>query len=69
MLVEIEGHSVPHFKAPVNAKVVLWGLESGDIFSIQSACWILVIYYIKQGLLKQKVLALYDKPNQCVSKW
>ena len=35
MLVEIEGHKVPHFKAPVYAKVELWGLECGGIFSIQ----------------------------------
>ena len=36
MLVEIEGHTVPHFKFPVYAKVELWGLECGGIFRIQT---------------------------------
>ena len=34
MLVDIEGHTVPHFKAPVYAKVEL---ECGRIFSIQTS--------------------------------
>ena len=37
MLVEIEGHTVPHFKAPVYAKMELWGLECGGTFSIQTS--------------------------------
>ena len=34
---EIEGHTVPHFKAPVYAKMELWGLECGGTFSIQTS--------------------------------
>ena len=30
--VEIEGHTVPHFKAQFNAKVVPWGLEGDGTF-------------------------------------
>ena len=30
-------HIVPHFKAPVNAKVKLWGLECGATFMIQTS--------------------------------
>ena len=35
------------------------GLSVVAFLVFKPACWILVIYYIKQGLLKQKVLALY----------
>ena len=37
MLVEIEDHTVPHFKAPVYAKIELWGPECGVTFSIQTS--------------------------------
>ena len=37
MLVEIEGRTVPHFKAPVYVKMELWGLECGGTFSIQTS--------------------------------
>ena len=36
MLVETDGHTVPHFKAPVYAKMELWGPECGGTFSIQT---------------------------------
>ena len=44
------------------------GLSVVAFLVFKPACWILVIYYIKQGLLKQKVLALYawsnlERPN------
>ena len=35
--VEVEVHTVPHFKAPVNAKVELWRLECGGTFIIQTS--------------------------------
>ena len=37
MLVETDGHTVPHFKAPVYAKMELWGPECGGTFSIQTS--------------------------------
>ena len=37
MPVEVELHTVPHFKAPVNAKVELRGLECGGTFIIQTS--------------------------------
>ena len=37
MPVEVEVHTVPHFKAPFNAKVELWGLECGGTFIIQTS--------------------------------
>ena len=38
MLDKKDGHTVPHFKAPVYAKMVLWGLEcGGGTFSIQTS--------------------------------
>ena len=36
MLVETDGHTVPHFKAPVYAKMELWGPECGGTFSYGS---------------------------------
>ena len=36
MQVEIEGHTVPHFKAPVYAKMELRGHECGSTFSVQT---------------------------------
>ena len=33
MPVEIKVHTVPHFKAPVNAKVEPWGLEGDGMFT------------------------------------
>ena len=33
----IEGHTVPHFKAPIYAKLELWGLEYGGTLSIQTS--------------------------------
>ena len=34
---EVEGYTVPHFKAPVYAKMELLGLECGSTFSIQTS--------------------------------
>ena len=59
MLVEIEGHTVPNFKAPVYAKVELWRLECGGIFNIQTTLLDISHLLNKKALLKQKVLALY----------
>ena len=37
MLVEIEVHTVPHFKGPVNGKKELWWLGYGSKFDIQTS--------------------------------
>ena len=47
MPVQVELHTVPHFKAPVNAKLELWGLEYGGTFAIQTSV-------LKVGCLKHK---------------
>ena len=52
MLVEIESHTVPHFKAPVYAKVELWGLECGGIFRIQTSLLVISHLLHKTGLVK-----------------
>ena len=52
MLVEIEGHTVPHFKALVYAKVELWGLECGGIFSIQTSLLDISHLLHKTGFVK-----------------
>ena len=48
MPVEVEVHTVSHFKAPVNVKVELWGLECGGTFIIQ-------ISLLKIGCLVHKL--------------
>ena len=52
MLVEIEGHTVPHFKFPVYAKVELWGLECGGIFRIQTSLLVISHLLHKTGVVK-----------------
>ena len=37
MPVEIEGHTVAYFKAPIYAKLDIWGLEYGGTLSIQTS--------------------------------
>ena len=37
MPVKVEVHTVPHFKAPVNAKVELYGLKFSSTFIIQTS--------------------------------
>ena len=37
------------------------GLSVVVFLVFEPACWIIIIYYTKQGLLKQKVLALYEE--------
>ena len=34
MPVEVEVHTVPHFKAPINGKIDLWGPECGGTFTL-----------------------------------
>ena len=36
MLVEIEGHTVPHFKAPIYSKLELCGLKYSGTLNIQT---------------------------------
>ena len=37
MPVEIEGHTVAYFKAPIYAKLEHWGLEYDGVLSIQTS--------------------------------
>ena len=37
MLVEVEDYTVPHFKAPVYAKMELLGLKFDSTFSVQTS--------------------------------
>ena len=50
--VEIEVHTVPNFKAPINAKVELRGLECGGIFSIQTSLLDISHLLHKTGFVK-----------------
>ena len=54
--VEIEVHTVPHFKASVNAKVELWRLACGGTFTIQTS--LLKIGYLlhKWGFVATEVV-------------
>ena len=65
MLVEIEGHTVPHFKAPVNAKMELWGLECGTTFSIQTSLLNISHLLHKTGFVATEVGTTVT-PKECL---
>ena len=56
MPVEVEVQTVPHFKAPVNAKVELWVLECGGTFIIQSSLLKVVCLVHKLGFVATEVV-------------
>ena len=60
MPVEVEAHTVPHFKAPINAKVELWGLECGGIFSIQTSLLDISHLLHKTGFVKTESVGTVD---------
>ena len=60
MLVKIEGHTVPHFKDPVYAKMELWGLECGGTFSIQISLLNISHLLHKIGFVKTESVATVD---------
>ena len=62
MLVEI----VPHFKAPVYAKVELGGLECGGIFSIQSSLLDVSHLLHKTGFVKTESVGTVDLISSAV---
>ena len=55
MLVEIEGHTVSHFKAPVKAKVYLWRLECGCTFITQTSLLKIGCLVHKLGFVAKEV--------------
>ena len=73
MLVETDGHTVPHFKAPVYAKMELWGPESGGTFSIQTSLLNISHLLHKMGFVPTEVdttvylgvkLKIYDEVSK-----
>ena len=65
MPVEVEVHTVPHFKAPVNAKVELWGLECGGTFIIQTSLLKIGCLVHKLGFVATEVAGTV-KNNVCI---
>ena len=53
-------HPVPHFKAPVYAKVELWGLKCGGIFSIQTSLLDISHLLHKTGFVKTESVGTVD---------
>ena len=53
MPVEVEVHTVPHFKALVSSKVKPRQLECGGIFMFYTTFQTWIFYYIKWALSKQ----------------
>ena len=64
MPVEVEVHTVPHFKAPVNAKVELWGLECGGTFIIQTSLLKIGCLVHKLGFVATEVAGTVVKKCQ-----
>ena len=58
MLVEIEGHTVPHFKAPVYAKMELWGIECSGTSSIQTSLLNISHLLHKKGFIPTEVATI-----------
>ena len=57
MPVEIEVHTLPHFKAPVNSKVEPWGLDGAGIFTCTSEGWSGAVKHIKWAFFKTQFVA------------
>ena len=55
MLGEIKGHTVPHFKAPIYAKLKLWGLEYGGTLSIQTSLLNIGHLLHKMGFVQREI--------------
>jgi len=58
MPVEIEGHTVPHLKAPIYAKLELWGLEYGGTLSIQTSLLNIGRLIYKMGFVQREIAAI-----------
>ena len=54
MSLEVEGHTVPHLKAPVSCKLVSRGLSNGSIFSL-SLVLLKSVYLLHKWVLGQFV--------------
>ena len=54
MPLEVEGHTVPHWKAPVSCKLVSRGLSNGSIFSL-SLVLLKSVYLLHKWVLGQFV--------------
>ena len=61
MPVEIEGHTVPHFKAPIYAKLELWGLEYGGMLSIQTSLLNIGRLLHKMGFVQREIATTVSK--------
>ena len=55
MLVKIEGHTVPHFKAQIYAKMELLGLECCNTFSIQTSLLNISHLLHKMGFVQTEI--------------
>ena len=55
MPVEIEGHTVAYFKAPIYAKLELWGLEYGGMLSIQTSLLNIGCLLHKVGFIQREI--------------
>ena len=55
MPVEIEGHTVPHFKAPIYVKLELTGLEHGSTLSIQTSLLNIGRLLHKMGFVQREI--------------
>ena len=55
MPVEIECHTIPHFKAPIYAKLDIWGLEYGGTLSIQTSLLNIGCLLHKIGFVQREI--------------
>ena len=55
MLIEIDGLTVPHFKAPIYAKLELWGLKYGGTLNIQTGLLKISRLLHKMGFVQTEI--------------
>ena len=67
MPVEVEVHTVPHFKAPVNGTVNPWWLEYGSNFSIQTSLLKIGCLLYKLGHFDSQLLTIVK--SNMADKW
>ena len=63
MLVEIEGHTVPHFKASIYAKLDLWGLNYGEYFKYSNRLDKISSLLHKIGFVQTEIATTVDTAN------
>ena len=67
MPVEVQVHTVSHFKAQVNAKVRLWKLKSGGAFTVQNSLLNIGCLLLKSDFVASEVVGTVAAGFNCLN--